>query len=286
MKLSVSLTNYSWSAISHEIAAIAEHLDQTAVDTLWVADHLLQADPSSDVDEPMLEAYTTLGFLAARTTGLRLGTMVTAATFRPPALLIKAVTTLDVLSRGRAWLGIGTGYNADEARAMGLYLPGVSERFEWLTELLQLARRMWDGDASPFRGKQLQLDHPIGRPRPISARLPVLIGGAGERRTLRLVAEYADACNLFDIPDGGQTLKHKLDVLQQHCADVGRPYQEIERTVTTALDDDSVESLTGRCARLHELGAQHVVLITRGRPLTVRDCDVIAEAAQRLPEIG
>jgi F420-dependent oxidoreductase-like protein len=289
MKVSVSLANYSWptAAIRDETASLAKHLDQTAVDTLWVADHLMQADPSSSLDEPMLEAYTTLGFLAACTTKLRLGTMVTAATFRAPALLIKAVTTLDVLSAGRAWLGIGAGYNADEARAMGLYLPPPRERFGWLTELLQLAHRMWDGDDSPFRGDHLRLEHPVGSPTPVgSRRLPVLIGGAGERRTLRLVAEYADACNLFDIPDGGTTLTHKLDVLQRHCADIGRPYQEIERTVTTAFDEDSVETLTDRCRHLHELGAQHVVLITRGRPFTARDCEVIAGAAERLAEIS
>lgn len=287
MKVSISITNYSWSAISDEITAIAKQLDDTPVDTLWVADHLLQADPSSNLDEPMLEAYTTLGFLAALTTRLRLGTMVTAATFRAPALLIKAVTTLDVLSDGRAWLGIGAGYNADEARAMGLHLPPPRERFEWLTELLQLARRMWDGDDSPFRGERLQLEHPIGSPRPAAGRLPVLIGGAGERRTLRLVAEYADACNLFDIPDRGQTLKRKLDVLQRHCTNVGRPHHEIERTVTTALDDaDSEMSLADRCAHLHDLGATHVVLIARGRPFTARDCDVIAGAAQRLAELS
>jgi alkanesulfonate monooxygenase SsuD/methylene tetrahydromethanopterin reductase-like flavin-dependent oxidoreductase (luciferase family) len=124
MKLSVSVTNYSWpDATADRLAAVAQTLDATAVDTLWVPDHLLQADPASQLDEPMLEAYTTLGFLAAATKRIRLGTMVTAATFRAPALLIKAVTTLDVLSRGRAWLGIGAGYNAEEARAMGLFCP-------------------------------------------------------------------------------------------------------------------------------------------------------------------
>ena len=217
MKLSVSVTNYSWpdSPIRDELASLTERLDHTAVDTLWVADHLLQADPSSSLDEPMLEAYTTLGFLAARSTRLRLGTMVSAATFRAPALLIKAVTTLDVLSGGRAWLGIGAGYNDDEARAMGLHLPRTAERFDWLAELLQLARQMWDGDNSAFRGNHLRLEHAVGSPASVSARPPVLIGGTGERRTLRLVAQYADACNLFDIPDGGQTLKRKLVVLKQ-----------------------------------------------------------------------
>ena len=289
MKLSVSVTNYSWpvAAIHDELASLAKRLDASAVDTLWVADHLLQADPSSSLDEPMLEAYTTLGFLAAQTTRLRLGTMVTAATFRAPALLIKAVTTLDVLSKGRAWLGIGAGYNNDEARAMGLYLPGSAERFDRLTELLALARRMWDGDDSAFDGRHLHLDRPISSPRPVNGRLPILIGGAGERRTLRLVAENGDACNLFDIPDGGKTLARKLDVLQRHCADVGRPCGEIERTVTTGFDDaETAESLTQRCEQLGSLGAQHIVLITRGRPWRAADCDVVATAAERLAAVS
>ena len=154
MKLSVSVTNYSWPDGLHDrLATLARHLDHTAVDTLWVADHMMQADPSSKLDEPMLEAYTTLGYLAAVTSRLRLGTMVTAAPFRAPALLIKAVTTLDVLSDGRAWLGIGAGYNADEARATGLFLPETAERFDRLTELLALARQMWSGDETPYRGE-------------------------------------------------------------------------------------------------------------------------------------
>jgi alkanesulfonate monooxygenase SsuD/methylene tetrahydromethanopterin reductase-like flavin-dependent oxidoreductase (luciferase family) len=167
---------------------------------------------------------------------------------------------------------------------MGLHLPETVERFERLAELLELARRMWDGDDSAFTGKHLRLAHPIGSPRP-DHRLPVLIGGAGERRTLRLVAEYADACNLFDIPDGGQTIQRKLDVLQRHCVDAGRSYQQIERTVTTAFDADSVASLTDRCIRLHELGIQSVVLITRGRPWTSADCDIVTAAAERLADV-
>jgi F420-dependent oxidoreductase-like protein len=288
MKLSVSVTNYSWpggpAAMGDRLGALAGFLDTTVVDTLWVADHLLQADPASSPDEPMLEAYTALGFLAAKTSRLRLGTMVTAATFRAPALLIKAVTTLDVVSRGRAWLGIGAGYNVDEARAMGMFLPDVAERFDRLTELLQLARRMWDDDQSPFHGKYERLEHPLCRPQPCtSPRPPVLIGGTGERRTLRLVAEHGDACNLFDIPDGGQTVRRQLDVLARHCAEVGRPYQDVERTITTALlPDESVQGLVDRCSTLSAIGLQHVVIIARGRALTERDLATMADAAEHL----
>ncbi len=285
MKLSVSVTNYSWpDATADRLATIAQTLDATAVDTLWVADHLLQADPASSLDEPMLEAYTTLGFLAAATKRIRLGTMVTAATFRAPALLIKAVTTVDVLSRGRAWLGIGAGYNADEARAMGLFLPDVRERFARMTELLRLARQMWDGNESHFRGEYSTLEHPIGNPRPVTTPgPPVLIGGTGERRTLRLVAEYGDACNLFDVPDGGVAIRRQLAVLDGHCADVGRPAGAIERTVTTALQpDESADQLADRCSALGELGIDHVVVIARGRPLSDPDLNHVAGAADQL----
>ncbi len=174
MKLSVSVTGYSWPEreIAPRLAQLAGFLDGTAVDTLWVADHLLQADPSSRPDEPMLEAYTVLGYLASVTSRLRLGTMVTAATFRAPALLIKAVTTLDVLSGGRAWLGIGAGYHTDEATAMGLSMPETAERFARMTELLELARRMWAGDDRPFHGDFLTLEHPIASPRPVTSPRP------------------------------------------------------------------------------------------------------------------
>jgi F420-dependent oxidoreductase-like protein len=285
MKLSVSVTNYSWADRIHtRLASLADFLDGAAVDTLWVPDHLLQADLASSPSEPMLEAYTALGYLAAATSRIRLGTMVTAATFRAPALLIKAVTTLDVLSAGRAWLGIGAGYNGDEARAMGLFLPETAERFARMTELLRLARHMWDGDETPFRGEFLDLEHPVGSPRPVTTpRPPVLIGGTGERRTLRLVAAYSDACNLFDVPDGGAAIRRQLDVLDRHCVDVGRQPEEIERTVTTALQEGETSAeLAARCRALAELGLQHVVVIARGRPLTDADLNCVAGAADQL----
>ena len=290
MRLSVNVTNYSWphGEVRARLAALADTLDDSVVDTLWVADHLLQADPSSRLDEPMLEAYTTLGFLAARTSRLRLGTMVTAATFRAAGLLIKAVTTLDVLTDGRAWLGIGAGYNADEANAMGLFLPPTAERFARLTELLQLATQMWSGDDSPFHGDHLVLEHPVGSPRPItSPRPPVLIGGTGERRTLRLVAEYGDACNLFDVPDGGRTIGRQLEVLARHCADVGRPFEAVDRTVSTALvPGESVDEFVDRCDALGDLGVTHAVVIARGGPWTPEALATVTGAAARLAATG
>ena len=291
MRISLSVTSYTSPAgaegIGADLAAVARAADEGGLDTVWVADHLLQADPTSSPDAEMLEAYTTLGYLAARTERVRLGTMVTGVTFRPPALLVKAVTTLDVLSGGRAWLGVGAGYGEEEARAMGLHLPPVAERFERLTDTLEIARRMWSGDASPYVGRRDRLEHPIGSPLPLTRpHPPVLIGGMGEQQTLRLVAEHGDACNLFDIPDGGRTVRHKLDVLARHCADVGRPFGEIDKTVSTALaPGESTSSFVGRCRVLAGLGIEHVVVITRGRPWTVESVGTLAAAVPAMRDL-
>ena len=184
----LSITNYPVV-----LAELGRAADDCGLNTTWVADHLMQADPAARPTDPMLEAYAVLAHLAAVTRRVRLGAMVSPVTFRAPALLVKTVTTLDVLSGGRAWLGLGAGYQGDEAAAMGLPLPPVAERFRRLEETVRLAGRIWAGDS------------PFGYPPPVR-RPPILIGGAGEKRTLRLVAEHADACNLFDIPDGNRTL--------------------------------------------------------------------------------
>ena len=288
MRISLSITNFSLPggpvAMAERLAATARAAEAGGLDTVWVPDHPLQADPASRPDEPMLEAYTTLGFLAGQTSRIRLGTLVSGATFRAPALLVKAVTTLDVLSGGRAWLGIGAGYNEDEARAMGMYLPPVPERFERLADTVEIAQRMWSGDESAYRGRREHLEHPIGSPRPLRRpRPPILIGGTGERRTLRLVAEYADACNLFDIPDGGLAVRRQLEVLAKHCADLGRSYEKIERTITTALQpDEPVDRFVERCGKLGGLGIQHVIVITRGRAWTDDGVKTLGTAVAQL----
>jgi alkanesulfonate monooxygenase SsuD/methylene tetrahydromethanopterin reductase-like flavin-dependent oxidoreductase (luciferase family) len=236
-------------------------------------------DPSASPDEPMLEAYTTLGFLAASTTHVQLGTMVTWATIRPPALVVKLVTTLDVLSGGRAWLGVGIGYREDEATMTGLPFPSTTERYERLEELLQLADRMWAGDRSPFDGPHHHLSEPISEPRPIR-RPRVLIGGTGERRTLPLVARYADACNLFDVPDGGATIARKLEVLERCCEDLGRDPKEIEVTLATRVaPGETPTQLAERCATLAARGIDHVVFLTTGPWQRGGDLDVILAAA-------
>jgi F420-dependent oxidoreductase-like protein len=287
MRVSLNITNYSWpggtAALGPELAGVVRAADAAGIDTVWVSDHLIQADPTATPDSEMLEASTVLGFLAAQTERVRLGAMVSAVTYRAPSLLIKAITTLDVLSGGRAWLGLGAGYLDDEARAMGLSLPPVAERFEVLEETLELATRMWEDDRAPFQGRHLRLERPVGNPRPLARpHPPILVGGAGERKTLRLVARYADACNLFDIPDGGRTIRHKLDVLARHCEEVGRPFEAIEKTVSTRLNpDDTAAAFAERCAALAELRLDHAVVITPG-PWTEERVEVLAAAGEQL----
>jgi F420-dependent oxidoreductase-like protein len=287
MNVSVSLTNYSWpdgpQAIAGALTAIARAADERPFDTLWVPDHLLQADPNSTVEAPMLEAYTTLGYLAAATSRIRLGTMVSWASIRPPALLIKAVTTLDVLSSGRAWLGVGAGYQADEAAMMGLPFDNTATRFDHLEDALRLARRMWVGDESPFIGRRHELTRPICQPAPVTGGgPPILIGGMGERRTLPLVARHGDACNLFDVPDGGATISRKLQVLARECEALGRDPAEIDRTISTRLEvGDTAATFAARCRGLASLGIDHAVVLANG-PWTEDRLDVLAAAAAEL----
>ena len=286
MKLSINLTNYSWPGGPAQIAThlndIARRADDGGIDTLWVADHLLQMDPTASIDEPMLEAWSTLAYLAAITQRVQLGTMVTWATIRPPALLVKTVTTLDVLSGGRAWLGVGAGYRGDEAAMTGLPFQPTAERFSRLEELLRIAAHQWSGDRSPFEGPHHRLDQPINEPPPIS-RPRVLIGGMGERRTLPLVARYADACNLFDIPDGGTTLRHKLDVLAAACDAIGRDPADIEVTLGTRVaENETTTELVERARGLATLGVDHLVFVTTGPWQRGRDLDVVLDAVEPL----
>jgi F420-dependent oxidoreductase-like protein len=281
MRISLSLSNYSWpdGAFGAQLARVVRTADAAGLDTVWVPDHLLQADPSSRLEAEMLEAYTALGFLAAQGGRIRLGAMVTAATYRSPGLLVKAVTTLDVLSGGRAWLGLGAGYHELEAGAMGLSLPPRRERYERLEETLRIALQMWAGDESAYAGSHYRLERPINSPQSVTRpHPPILIGGMGERKTLRLVAQYADACNLFDVPDGGKTIAHKLSVLAGHCEAVGRPFEAIERTVSTRLEaGESRGSFAERCERLAALGIQHAVVIT-SEPWSDDRIEILASA--------
>jgi alkanesulfonate monooxygenase SsuD/methylene tetrahydromethanopterin reductase-like flavin-dependent oxidoreductase (luciferase family) len=285
MRVSLNVTNYSWTStdLPEALDSVAQAADDGGIDTLWVNDHLLQAEPGTTVDEPMLEAYAVLGYLASRTQRVRLGTMVTGVTFRPPALLIKAVTSVDVLSRGRAWLGVGAGYHSAEAGAMGLPLPDRRTRFDVLADTLALARQMWAGERGAFRGVAVAMNDPVGSPLPTTKpHPPILIGGMGEQRTLPLVARFADACNLFDIPDGGRTVARKLAVLANLCAAAGRPFEEIDKTISTRFDPaQPLDAFVQHCRELEALGIDHVVCITTG-PWTAAAVERLADAIARL----
>lgn len=195
-------------------------------------DHFFQIEMIGPPELDMLEGYSALAFAAAATERIELGTLVTGVTYRHPGLLAKTVTTLDVLSGGRAWLGIGAAWNEEEHKGLGVPYPVVSERFERLEETLQIARQMFDGDETAYAGKHFSLERPLNVPAPLR-RTPILIGGSGPRKTLRLVAKYADACNLFDA--GPEAMAARLAILRGHCDDVGRDPREIEVTALSRL---------------------------------------------------
>src|SRR5580700_11826058 len=250
MKLGIGIGNFSWPVTTDEIGSVISRIavtaDEAGFDSLWVMDHFFQIRLTGlPPESPMFEAYATLGFLAGQTRRIRLGTIVTSVAYRHPGVLVKTVTSLDVLTGGRVIFGVGAGApwniapagpgTAFEAEGLGIPFPSLAERFERLEEVLQIAHQMWRGDESPYDGQHYQLVRPLNSPNALQRpHPPILIGGGGERKTLRLVARYADACNLFDRPDG--YLERKLDVLRAHCAEAGRDYAEIEKTVTSTVD--------------------------------------------------
>jgi F420-dependent oxidoreductase-like protein len=237
VKLGLHISNFTWPEgaprLGAVLADIATSADEAGFERISVMDHLWQIAVIGPPEHEMLEAYTALGYLAAHTKRAKLLTLVTGVTYRFPGLLAKAVTTLDVLSGGRAMLGIGAAWNEDESKGLGLLFPPTAERFERLEEALQICLQMFHGDETPFHGKHYQLDRTLNSPPVLSKpHPPILIGGGGEKKTLRLVAQYADACNLFPGPE----VQHKLDVLKQHCDTVGRNYDDIEKTVLFNFD--------------------------------------------------
>ena len=237
MRLGLHISNFTWPDGAPRLGAVlgdvATAADEAGFDRISVMDHLWQISVIGPPEHDMLEAYTTLGYLAARTRRAKLLTLVTGVVYRDPGLLAKAVTTLDVLSGGRAMLGIGAAWNEEESRGLGLLFPPTAERFERLEEALQICLQMFSGDETAFQGKHYQLGRLLNSPAPLTRpHPPILIGGGGEKKTLLLVAKYADACNLFP----GANLQHKLDVLKRHCETVGRDYDEIEKTVMFNFD--------------------------------------------------
>lgn len=267
MKLGLQIHRFDWPGGSEgtgsTLAEIGRACDRAGFDDIWVMDHFFQLEKIiGQARDPMLEAYTALGYLAGVTKKVELGTLVTGVIYRNPALLVKAVTTLDVLSGGRAWLGMGAAWYEREASGLGFPFPPLKERFERLEETIQIAKHMWSGDTSPFKGKHYRLEEPINSPQPLSEpHPPILIGGGGERKTLRLVAEYADACNFFMVGDNNR-LKHKLKVLRGHCKDVGRPYGEIEKIALRMgeVSPRGAGELVDIGASLADIGIEHLIL--------------------------
>ena len=264
MELGLHIPNFTYpggpATLADDLTRIAAAAEEAGFTRLSVLDHVFQIATIGPAELDMLEAYTTLGFLAARTEKVQLLAWVTAVTYREPGLLAKAVTTLDVLSKGRAWLGIGAAWNGEEAAGLGLPLPSTAERFERLEEALQICLQMWHDDDRPFQGRHYQLARTLNSPQSLTRpHPPILIGGMGERKTLRLVARYADACNLFPTPQ----VPHKLEVLRRHCEAESRDYDEIEKTCMFSFDvgegGAKVGALIGRLRWLAGMGIQTVI---------------------------
>jgi F420-dependent oxidoreductase-like protein len=284
MKIGLHIADFTWDSgpagLRARLGDIADTAEQAGVDRISVMDHVWQIGHLGPPEHEMLEAYTTLGWLACRTSRVKLLTVVTAVVYREPGLLAKQVSTLDVLSGGRAMLGIGAAWNEAEAHGLGLFFPPLAERFERLDEALRVCLQMWSDDDGPFNGKYYQLERTLNSPQPLSRpHPPILIGGAGEKKTLRLVARYADACNIFDSSE----LAHKLDVLREHCAAEGRDYGQIEKTVQVRFDlGENGENVQQTIERLHELAelgfeVAHGTVINAGslRPLELMGEQVI-----------
>jgi F420-dependent oxidoreductase-like protein len=292
MKLGLQIPSFTWPGGAERIGPILSRLGQAAEETgfssLWVMDHFFQIEMIGKPEEPMLEGYNALNFLAAATQKIRLGTLVTGVIYRYPGILIKAMTTLDVLSGGRAYFGIGAGWYEREAIALGVPFPPLKERFERLEETVQIALQMWSGKAAPYSGKHYRLAETLCSPLPISKpHPPIMIGGVGEKRTLPLVAKYADACNLYAF-ENLDLLRAKLDVLRRHCDTIGRPFEEIERTAIGAIDlrhgAMSAREAIEYCRRVSDAGIQHFIVSLPGdyelKPIEVMGKEVIPVVAE------
>ena len=266
-----------------KLSEICRAAEDAGYDSIWVMDHHFQIPMVGEVNLDMLEAYTTLGYIAGQTKRVGLGTMVTGVTYRHPGILAKQVSTLDVLSGGRAWLGIGAAWFDREHEGLGIPFPPLQERFERLEETLQIVIQMWSENDGPFEGKHYQLAETLNVPQPIKRpRPPILIGGTGERKTLRLVARYADACNIPADPD---TLRQKLGVLRAHCEAEGRNYDEITKTALVPMSVGATGQNAGQLLELlgkyAEAGADIVIGALLGmesmRPIEVMAKDVIPQ---------
>ena len=276
MKIGLQIDSFTWpggtAAIAPTLGRIARTADDAGFDSIWLMDHFFQIRGVGPVTDPMLEGWTTLGFLAGLTQRARLGLMVGGIHYRTAGLWAKAATTLDVLSGGRAWLGIGAAWNEYESRGLGFPMPPLGVRFEMLEEMLQITHALWTGERGTegaFDGRHYQASRLLNSPQALTKpHPPIMIGGGGEQKTLRLVAQYADATNVFG---DGPRLAHKYAVLREHCERIGRPYQEIERStlqdVSVRVDGSrgasSPAQLVEQFGELSDAGVQHVIVSVR-----------------------
>jgi F420-dependent oxidoreductase-like protein len=290
MKIGLQIPSFTYpggtALIGPRLADIAKTADDAGFTSLWVMDHFFQIRGVGQPEEAMLEGYSALSFMAACTRRVRLGTMVTGVVYRHPGILVKTVSTLDVLSGGRAYLGIGAAWNESEALGLGIPFPPIKERFERLEETLQIALQMWAGKVAPYKGKYYHLAETLNSPQPLSKpHPPILIGGMGEKKTLRLVAQYADACNLFMADEA--MLRRKIDILKQHCEGVGRNFSEIELTAlgtaNLAAGGMTPTQMIEKCQAMSGLGFHHLIFnmpnVYEIKPLEIIGREVIPQVA-------
>jgi F420-dependent oxidoreductase-like protein len=266
MRIGLQIPSFTWpgspASIRGKLVEIARSAEEAGFASVWVMDHFFQIPVVGPAEQEMLEGYSTLSYLAAVTERVQLGTLVTGVTYRNPGVLAKTVTTLDVLSGGRAYCGIGAAWFDREHHGLGVAYPPLGERFERLEEALRILRQFWSGEATRFDGRHYQLAETLNSPPAITKpHPPILIGGMGEKNSLRLVAQYADACNLFTF-QGLDVVAHKLDVLRRHCDAVGRDYDAIEKTVlgSARLDKKIASDFVGYARAFAKIGVQHFIV--------------------------
>ena len=283
MDIGFHIANFTWDVPDNQLAPTlaraATEAEASGIKRITVMDHFWQIRGIGTPEKPMLEGYTALGFLAAHTKSVLLHTLVTGVIYREPAILAKQITTLDVLSGGRAGLGIGAAWNEDESHGLGIPFPPTKERFERLEEAIQICLQMWSDDEGPYDGKYYHLGRTLNSPQNLSTPRPYLmIGGVGEQKTLRYVARYADACNIFGSPEAA----HKLDVLRHWCDVEERDYDTIEKTTTTAITPDTdLDEFVGRLDELRELGFTAAYMSAR-RPDPLGAVEFLAQVAERV----
>ena len=284
MKIGIHTDSFSYpggsKSIADTLAEIVKTCEKGGFYSVWPMDHFFQIGNHGPPEQEMLETYSTMAFMAGITNKIKIGALVTGVIYRHPGILVKTVTTLDILSKGRAYLGIGAAWNEQEARGLGVPFPPLKERFERLEETLQIVKQMWSGNEQPFNGKYYHLERPLNSPQPLTRPHPqILIGGTGEKKTLKLVAKYADACNIFSGQDIN-VVKHKLDVLKMHCEKVGRNYDEIEKTFLLTVDmaKTTPEQIIADLKKYHTLGFSHGIFTIRND----HDLKIIEKISQEI----